>query len=65
MPLTSCSTDKAVHAIIKNLAKCYKPESTNSKPMHKIEQLFVEAINTQSIQSQIELYIIEKLENYE
>jgi len=65
MPLTTSSTDIAVHNLIKDAAKYYKPESTNSKPMYKIEQLFVEAIEQQYIHNQIRVYILNELKKYE
>lgn len=65
MPLTTSATDQAVYKIVQDTAKYYMPGSTNSKPMHKLENLFVQAINSNQIQTNIMDYMLSHLSDYE
>lgn len=65
MPLTTSTTYKAIHKIIIDTSTYYKPGSTNSKPMYKLEQLFVQAINNNKIKSKIMDYMLQHITDYE
>ena len=65
MPLTNSATDQAIHELLKKIAVYYKPFSTNSKPMYKIETLFVKAIQSKEIEASITKNILENLKDYE
>lgn len=65
MPLISSATDQAVHKIIKDTSAYYRPGSTNSKPMHKLETLFVQAINDNKIRTSIMDYMLKHISDYE
>jgi len=65
MPLTNSATDQAIHELLKKIAIYYKPFSTNSKPMYKIETLFVKAIQNKEIETNIIENILKNLKNYE
>jgi len=65
MPLTKSATDQAIHELLKKIAIYYKPFSTNSKPMYKIETLFVKAIQSKEIETNIIENVLKNLKNYE
>ena len=51
--------------LLNNTAKYYRPESTNSKPMHQIEKLFTQALSDSKIKSHIQIYILAHMKDYE
>ena len=65
MPFTSSHTDIAINKLLHDTAKHYRPESTNSKPMHQIEKLFTQAITDMKIKSAIQIYILAHMKDYE
>ena len=65
MPFTSSNTDIAINKLLNDTAKHYRPNSTNSKPMHQIEKLFIQALSNSKIKSAIQIYILTHLKDYE